>query len=211
MADLHYKNHKSRTWKSVFLRILVICAGAVIILLPAWLPNSPQGALRRGSVELMQASLLAGSAIVILGALAHAGYNRPVCRVLAYSLCAALVGELEDFISGILSWPFPDIFIISILLSAAIFTGLRHKIVMLRFFENIGHHAGAGFIGSALLIIYVFNLIIGADPFWQISLGEAFSPEIPKICKSYLELLACYLIFIGTSGLAITLARRNDP
>ncbi len=50
-----------------------------------------------------------------------------------------------------------------------------------------------------------------AAAFWRASLGEAFSPEIPKICKSYLELLACYLIFIGALGLSLTLARRREP
>ena len=53
--------------------------------------------------------------------------------------------------------------------------------------------------------------VIGNSAFWKASLGEAFSPEIPKICKSYLELLACYLIFIGALGLSITLARRKEP
>jgi uncharacterized membrane protein len=44
-----------------------------------------------------------------------------------------------------------------------------------------------------------------------VSLGAAFSPNIPKICKSYLELLACYFLFIGALGLSITMARRQEP
>ena len=81
---------------------------------------------------------------------------------------------------------------------------------MIRFFGTIGHHAGSGFIGAALLILYVFNRVVGAPQFWQASLGDSFSPEIPLICKSYLELLACYFIFVGTLGLAITLGRREE-
>ncbi len=129
---------------------------------------------------------------------------------MAFGLAAALVGELEDFISGIMKWPFPDVWIIGFLLGAALLTALRHRRVMIRFFDTLGHHAGAGFVGAALLIIYVFNRVVGAPQFWQVSLGDAFSPEIPRICKSYLELLACYFIFVGSLGLAITLGRREE-
>lgn len=192
------------------LRGLLICAGSVTILLPAWLPNRPGVPLERGTVELMQAGLLAAAAAVMTGALAHSGRRRAVCRVLAFGLAAAVVGELEDFISGILDWPFPDTWVIGVLLAAALITILRHRGVMLRFFETMGHHAGAGFIAAALLILYVFNRVVGAPQFWQAALGDSFSPEIPRICKSYLELLACYFIFVGTLGLAITLGRREE-
>ena len=148
----------------------------------------------------------------MIGALAHAGHRRPVCRVLAFGLAAALVGELEDFISGILNWPFPEAWVIGVLLAAALITTLRHRKVMLRFFGTLGQHAGAGFIGAALLILYVFNRVVGAPQFWEASLGDAFAPEqIAKICKSYLELLSCYFVFVGALGLAITLGRREEP
>jgi hypothetical protein len=62
-----------------------------------------------------------------------------------------------------------------------------------------------------LLIIYVFNRVIGSQKFWRATLGSTFSADVPKICKSYLELFACYLIFIGILGLSITLARRKEP
>ena len=198
------------SWKTNLLRGLLICAGSVTILLPAWLPNRPGVPLERGTVELMQAGLLAAATAVMTGALAHSGHRRAVCRVLAFGLAAALVGELEDFISGIMYWPFPDVWVIGALLGAALITILRHRRVMVRFFETMGHHAGSGFIAAALLILYVFNRVIGAPPFWQAALGDAFSPEIPRICKSYLELLACYFVFVGSLGLAITLGRREE-
>lgn len=81
----------------------------------------------------------------------------------------------------------------------------------MRFLATMGHHAGAGFIGAALLILYVFNRVVGSAQFWQASLGDSFPPEIPRICKSYLELLACYFVFVGSLGLAITLGRREEP
>jgi hypothetical protein len=181
------------------------------LLLPAWLPNKPGVPLERATVELMQAALLAASTVVMAGALAHAGPRRPVCRMLAFGLAAAVVGELEDFISGMMYWPFPDDWIIGLLLGAALVTALRHRWVMLRFFESMGHHAGAGFIGAALLIIYVFNRVLCTPQFWKAAVGDAYSPQIPKICNSYLELLACYLILVGSLGLAITLGRREEP
>lgn len=201
---------ESGSWKKTLLRGVLICAGSIAILLPAWLPNKPGAPLERGSVELMQAGLLAAATAVMLGALAHAGPRRSVCRVFAFGLGAALMGELEDFISGVLDWPFPEVWVIAVLLLAALITVLRHRRVMFRFFQTMGHHAGAGFIGAALIILYVFNRVVGSPQFWRVSLGDGFPPEIPQICKSYLELLACYFVFVGSLGLAITLGRREE-
>lgn len=190
---------------------MLICAGTVAILLPAWLPNRPSVPIERGTVELLQAFLLAAAAAVMFGASAHAGPNRPVCRVLGLGLVAAFVGEIEDFVSGILGLDFPEGTVIGVILLVVFITIFRHRRAMLHFISILGNHAGSGFVAAALLIIYVFNRVIGSQKFWQASLGSAFSPEIPRICKSYLELLACYLIFIGTLGLSITLARRPEP
>ncbi|MFK7849479.1 MAG: hypothetical protein AB8D78_00750 [Akkermansiaceae bacterium] len=198
------------SWKKTLLRGLLVCAGSIVILMPAWLPNKPGAPLQQGTVEFLQALLLAAATAVMIGALAHSGQRRSVCRVLAFGLAAALVGELEDFISGVLKRPFPDGWVIGILLFCALITVLRHSRVMIRFFGSMGHHAGTGFIGAALLILYVFNRIVGAPAFWQASLGDSFSPEIPQICKGYLELLACYFILVGSIGLAITLGRREE-
>src|SRR5690606_14428043 len=95
-------------WTRSLMRVLMICAGSVAILLPAWLPNTGGAPIERGTVELLQALLLAAATAVMFGASSHAGVNRPVCRVLGLALAAAVVGELEDFISDILGWPFPD-------------------------------------------------------------------------------------------------------
>jgi hypothetical protein len=198
------------SWKKSLLRGVLICAGSAAILLPAWLPNKPGVPLERGTVELLQAAFLATSTAVMFGAMAHSGHRRCVCRVLAFGLAAALVGELEDFISGIMKWPFPHAWVVGLLIFLSLITVARHRYVMLKFFSTMGQHTGAGFIGAALLIIYVFNRVIGAPQFWEASMGDAFAPEIPKICKSYLELLACYFIFVGSIGLAITLGRREE-
>jgi hypothetical protein len=193
------------------VRILMICAGCVVILLPAWLPNGPDVPISRGTVELLQAFLLAGAAAVMIGAAPHTRAYRPVCMVFALILLAAFVGEIEDFVSEIIGWPFPEVWVIAAILSVALVKIIKHRRMVVYFTVTLGHHAGSGLIAAALLIIYVFNRVIGGSAFWKASLGEAFSPKIAEICKSYLELLACYLIFIGTLGLSLTFARRKEP
>jgi hypothetical protein len=210
MSDAPPKPQRNPSWSRTLVRLLMICAGCVAILLPAWLPNRPSVPIGRGTVELLQAFLLAASAVVMLGASPHAGAYRPVCRVLALGLIAAFVGEIEDFVSGILGWAFPEGWVIGAILLVALVAAFKHRRVMVHFIATLGQHAGSGLIAAALLIIYVFNRVIGGAAFWKASLGNAYSPDIPKICKSYLELLACYLIFIGALGLSITLARRRE-
>lgn len=209
MAGKRLIHPKAPSVRRTLGRLVLICAGSVAILLPAWLPNGRDVPIERGTVEFLQAALLAAATAVMLGALAHTGKYRPVCRVLALGLMAAVVGELEDFISGILGWPFPEGVVIGVILLVALITGLRHRKVMAEFFGTLGHHAGSGLIAAALLILYVFNRVVGSSRFWRATLGDGFSPDVPDICKSYLELLACYLIFLGTLGYALTLARRN--
>ena len=198
------------SWSRTLLRAALICGGSVAILLPAWLPNRPNVPLERGTVEFLQAALLTAAAAVMFGVSAHAGTLRPVCRVMGFGLAAAVVGELEDFISGILGWKFPEAWVIACILLVGLATALRHRRVMRRFLATLGQHAGSGLIASALLILYVFNRVIGGANFWRAALGEAFSPEIPRICKSYLELLACYFIFVGTLGFALSMGRRKE-
>ncbi len=205
-------NHRRKpSWSKTLLRTALICGGCVAILLPAWLPNRPDIPIERGTVELLQAFLLAASAAIMLGASPHAGAYRPVCRVMALGLIAAFVGEIEDFVSGILGWKFPEAWVVGAILVFGLVTALRHRRIMIHFLSGLGNHAGSGLIAAALLINYVFNRVVGSPKFWQAALGSDFSPAIPRICKSYLELLACYLIFIGALGLSITLARRREP
>ena len=211
MSDAPPKPRRSPSWSRTLTRILLIAGGSVAILLPAWLPNRPSVPVEQGTVELLQAVLLAAASVVVWGASSHAGAYRPVCRVLGLLFFAAFVGEIEDFVSEILGKRFPEALVIAGILFVGLVQIVIHRRIMLHFFSILGNHAGAGLIAAALLIIYVFNRVIGSTKFWQAALGDAFASGIPKICKSYLELLACYLLFIGALGLSITLARRLDP
>ena len=203
------KLQRRPSWSRNLLKAALICCGAAAILLPAWLPNG-RSPIERSTVELLQAGLLAAAAAVMLGASSHAGYNRPVCRVIAITLLAAFIAEIEDFLTGVLKLRFPEAWVVGAVLLVAVITALRHRRVVVHFISTLGNHAGSGFIGAALLIIYVFNRVIGSAKFWKVTLGTAFSPEIPKVCRSYLELLGCYLVFVGVLGLSITLARRKE-
>lgn len=207
-GNLNIQRHSS--WSRSLVRITLICGGCVAILLPAWLPHRGSLPIEDGTVKLLQAFLLAASAAVMLGAATHAGPNRPVCRVIALGLLAAFVGEIADFVSGTLGRPFPEAWVVGLILLFTAINIIRHRWVMLHFVSTMGNHAGTGLIGAALLILYVFNRVIGSSKFWQAALGAAFSPGIPKICRGYLQLLGCYLIFIGVLGLSITLARRKE-
>ena len=208
-ADLP-KIHRTSSWKAGLLKALLIAGGAVAILLPAWLPNQPSAPLSSGTVEFLQALLLAAAAAVMFGAQSHTGAYRPVARMLALGLVAALIGELEDFLSQFLGVNFPEAQVIAVVLIFTLITALRHKRVVMHFFSTVGRHAGSGFIAAALLIIYVFNRVMGRPKFWQATLGDAYTPEVPQICSAYLELLACYLIFVGTLGFAISMTRRPE-
>ncbi|MEI6675930.1 MAG: hypothetical protein WCO57_12220 [Verrucomicrobiota bacterium] len=202
---------RGSSWLRTVVRGVLICAGTVAILLPAWLPNRPSAPMSLGTVGLLQALLLAGAAAVFFGAMAHAGAYRPVCRILALVLVAAVVGELEDLALLIMGRQFPETWVVGAILLLALITGCRHRRVVIEFVGTVGTHAGSGLIAAALLILFIFDRVIGGRRFWQAALGKAFAPEIPLICKSYLELLACYFLFIGSIGLALTLARRADP
>jgi len=204
------KIQRTTSWKGNLLKALLIAGGAIAILLPAWLPNKPSAPLSSGTVEFLQAALLAAAAAVIFGAQSHTGAYRPVARILGLALIAALIGEMEDFLSQFLGLRFPEGPIIVAVLLVALITALRHRRVVMHFFSTIGSHAGSGFIAAAVLIIYVFNRIMGRPKFWQATLGDAYSPKVPEICSGYLELLACYLIFVGALGFAISMTRRHQ-
>lgn len=211
MSEAPLKSQRNPSWSRTLVRGLLICAGCVMLLLPAWLPNRSSVPIEQGTVELLQAFLLIASAVVMFGASPHAGAYRPVCRIMGLGFIAAFVGEIEDFVYNVVGLKFPTVWIIGLLVLVALISAIRHRRIMVVFLATLGNHAGAGFIASALLILYIFSRVIGSYAFWSASLGATFSPSIPRICRSYIELLACYLVFIGALGLSITLARRKEP
>ena len=149
MSDAPPKPPRNPSWSRTLVRVFLICAGCLALLLPAWLPNRPNVPIERGTVELLQAFLLAASSVVLFGAAPHAGAYRPVCRILAIALIAAFVGEIEDFVSGILGWKFPEVWVIGGWLLIALIEAIRHRRVMVHVIATAGNHAGASLPSSS--------------------------------------------------------------
>ena len=115
--------HRRPSWLRTVVRGLLICAGCLAILLPAWLPNRPSAPLGNGTVALLQALLLSAASAVFFGTTAHAGRYRPICRILALGLAAAVIGKVEDLASLIMGRPFPENWVVGAMLSVALPAG----------------------------------------------------------------------------------------
>ncbi|NNM30146.1 MAG: hypothetical protein HKO57_11545 [Akkermansiaceae bacterium] len=187
---------------------LLISLGSVLVLFPAWLPRGPSSlAVEDGAVELLQVVLLSASAAFLLAGAAHAGRFRPIYQGLSFAVIAAAVAELENGLAVILpgktsGW----VFLPFVLVAAWKFA--RHRRETLRFIGFAARHPSSGFIAAALIIIYVFGHFFGSRAFWQATLESDFPPDLPRICRGYLELLSCYFIFVGVIGFCIPVTRR---
>lgn len=189
----------------------LISAGSVLVLFPAWLPRGQASSLpvEDGAVEILQLVLLSASAAFLLAASSHAGRFRPIYQGMGFAVIAAALAELENALAGILPgnashW----IFVPFLVLAAAKF--LKHRRESLRFVGLAARHPSSGFIAAALIIIYVFGRFFGSKAFWQATLESDFHPDLPRICRGYLELLACYLIFVGVIGFCLPVTRRTQ-
>ena len=78
------------------------------------------------------------------------------------------------------------------------------------FFAEFSSHPAAGFFASAFMLIFVLARFLGTSLLWKASLGENYHPDVPNTVEAYLELLACYLLLVGTIGLCIA-HRSHDP
>ena len=205
------KSQRNSSWSNTLVKTTLICGGCVAILLPAWIPDRNSAQLSRGTVELLQALLLAAAAAVMLGGSPHAGHNRPVCRVLTIGLLIALVGEIDDFVTDILGRHFPEVWIVAVLLVIAIISIAKPPEDHAALFLHLGKSRGLGVdrLGAADSL-----RVQPRDRQLEVLAGDAGQrPSRRKSrgsVESYLELLACYLIFIGALGLSITLARRKE-
>lgn len=214
MTQAMEPRRRSRRWPP-WLRntaiTLLVAAGSVLILAPAWLPDKPSFPVEGGVVETLQILLLLGATAVAIGGTRHAGRYRPICRVFAFGLAAASFGELEDVLGLAFGRGFKVIWLTGPLWFAAFFTLLRHRAATGLFVASLMRHAGTGMIAAALLILYVFNRVFASQAFWKAALENAYTPETATICGAYLELLACYFVFVGTVGLVLMFIRRLLP
>ncbi len=182
--------------------------GAVLILFPAWLPDKKSVPLENSVVEIMQSALLAFSAALMFATAPHAGPFRAVYRSLGLLTIAFLIAEIGGAIDDNIH-PLRHEYLIIPLLFWTGLTLLRRRRETLHFIGFASRHPASGFVLAALILNYACSRLFGSTVFWRASLGPEYNPDIPPICRGYLELLACYFILLGTIGYCLPLIRRR--
>ncbi|MDQ8192081.1 hypothetical protein [Roseibacillus persicicus] len=196
-------------WLGTLASSALVGLGSVLVLFPAWLPRASASGLdlENSAVELLQLALLLVSMAILLAAAAHAGRFRPIYQALGLGCLAATIGEvpwLDDFL------PFDKDWLLVPTLGAIGYLFIKNPRETLRFIGLSARHPASGFIAAALILIYVFANFIGSRAFWEASLEGEVPPGLPQICSAYLELLACYFIFVGVIGFTLPLRRGKD-
>jgi hypothetical protein len=196
------------SWHRTLLIAAFISLGSVLVLFPAWLPRGETVALENSAVELLQLALLATSAAFLMAASSHAGRFRPTYKGMSFATMAAAVAEFEDVLQHFIPSGWSKLVFAPFAL-VSIYYFVRYKRETLRFAGLASRHPASGFIGAALIIIYVFSRFFGSRRFWRATLEDNFDPELPDICAGYLELLACYFILVGVIGFCLPVSRRS--
>ncbi len=196
-------------WLGTLASTALVGLGSLLILFPAWLPRASTSGLdlENSAVEILQLALLLVSTAILLAASAHAGRFRPIYQALALGCTAATLGEapwVGDFL------PFEEDLLLIPILGGMSLLFIKNRRETLRFIGLSARHPASGFIAAAIIIIYVFANFFGSDTFWEASLEGNVPPGLPKICQAYLELLACYFIFVGVVGFTLPLRRGKD-
>jgi len=195
-------------WLRTILIAAAIGLGAVLILFPAWLPDETNAPIEDRAVEVMQSALLAFASALLFATAPHAGPFRAVYRSLALLSVTLLIAEIEGAINDVIA-PLRHEYLIVPLL---IWTGLtlsRRRRATLHFIGFASRHPASGFVLAAIIIVYAFAPAFGSRAFWKTSLGTNYDPEIPSICRAYLELLACYFVLLAAIGFCLPLIRRR--
>lgn len=196
-------------WLGTLASTALVGLGSILVLFPAWLPRASASGLdlENSAVELLQPALLLVSMAILLAASAHAGRFRPVYQALALGCLAATIGEvpwLEDFLRFDKDWLLVPV------LGGSAYLLLKNPRETLRFLALSARHPASGFILAAVIIIYIFADFFGSRRFWKASLEGEVPPGLPQICSAYLELLACYFIFVGVVGFTLPLRRGKE-
>ena len=203
MSDL-----QARSWKHRLVSTGLVILGSVAILFPAWLPEHPTLPTEEGAVEGLQLALLIASAAFWLGAARPAGDVGPFYRIMGCFSFAGALGEGDSIIEPLIKIEVEVLYIPLGLY--VLWTFRRHREYFPKFFNDFTSHPAAGFFASAFMMIYILARFLGASFLWKATLGEKYHPDIPDTVQSYLELLACYLLLVGTIGLCLK-PRDHDP
>ncbi len=190
-------------WPKALGVYLLIGLGSFLVLFPAWLPNKPTLPVEDGVVEGLQFVLLLASGAFLFAAAYQRKHIRSIYRALGAFCVMAAVSENDHLLAPILGdLPFKWILIPTIIwVLIDVFT---HKKALRRFTEIAIRTPASGFIGSALILIYIFSKGIGLQSFWDAALEGEAPKNLGRICEQYLQLLACYFIFVGCAGFCLT-------
>ena len=197
------------SWLGTLVNTALVGLGSVLTLFPAWLPRASASGvdLENSAVEILQLALLLVATAILLAASAHAGRFRPIYQALALGCTAATIGEapwIEDFLH------FNQDLLLIPVLGGMTLLFLKNPRETLRFVSLSARHPASGFIAAAVIIIYVFADFFGSRAFWEASLEGEVPMGLPQICSAYLELLACYFIFVGIIGFTLPLRKGKD-
>ena len=201
-------NVEAKSWKQRLVTTALVVAGSIAIFFPAWLPDSPVLPTEDGIVELLQLALLLAGAAFWFGAARSAGEIGPFYQVMGAIAIASAIGESDALIESTIGIKVEILYVPLGLF--AIFKIHKNRQHFGAFVQEFTSHPAAGFFGSAFMLIYVLARFLGAPFLWQATLGTNYHPDIPQTVAGYLELLACYLLLVGTIGLCLA-PRAHDP
>ncbi len=204
MSDIPRDAHRGRL--GFFLVLLLIAVGSLLILFPAWLPKySAVG--EDGVVEMLQLLLLILSACLYFAAAPHAGRLKPIFFALGLGAVAGAIGEYAGQLEKML--PINSDWLVSPILVIIAWKILFNFKAFSRFWGYASKKPAAGFLLAGIIIAYVFGEVFGSKHFWKASLGEGYHPQTPEVVESYLELLACYFIFVSSIGFCLPVTKRD--
>ncbi len=198
----------SKSWKHRLLTTFLVVLGSIGILFPAWLPDHPRLPTEESAVEGLQVALLLLAGAFWFGASKPAGKTGPFYQIMGIAALAGAFGEGDAIFEETTKIPVDYIFGILALYTMVIF--LKHRKAFGPFVHEMTSHPAAGFIASAFMMIYVMGRFLGTPLLWKATLGDAFHQDIPDTVQGYLELLACYLLLIGTLNMCLA-TRQDDP
>ncbi|MDB4408880.1 hypothetical protein N9165_02300 [Akkermansiaceae bacterium] len=195
------KQSPKKIWKRRIVIALLVVAGSILILFPAWLPDNPKLPTEESAVEGLQVFLLLAAAAFWFGAAKAAGKLGAFYKLMGVGGIAAAMGEIEGMTQDYLPFPFHFLFIPAAIYVLVLF--FKNQKYFPRFYSEFTSHPAAGFFASAFIMIYVLARFLGRPFLWKATLGANYHPDIPATVGGYLELLACYLLMVGTIGLCI--------
>lgn len=206
VSDIPRDAHRGRI--GFLLTLVAIAVGSILILFPAWLPNNEFNAIGEdGMVEMLQLILLIISAALFFSAAPHAGRLKPIFFALGLGGIAGAIGEYASPLEAVVG--FPSEWIVWPLLLVIGFIFLLNGKPFVRFWGYASRRPAAGFLLAGVIIAYVFGNVFGSSEFWEASLGPGYNTKVPEIVEAYLELLACYFIFVSSLGFCIPVTKRE--